>query len=191
VIGGLVRFLGILVVLGVVFGVLWLTGLLVPLESGGTSSMAPSIPACDGRTLAEGFTYKWRDPHRGEIVVFHAAGRIGSTITPDADSRELSVSKRVVALPGDQVLARDGRVFVNGFKIDDITTRPFPRVDVGADQYFVLGDNRSFSQDSRDFGPVPRDAIFGRVFLVFWPLGDFGSPELRHEGPPPGEGLCG
>ena len=104
--------------------------------------------------------------------------------------RDLSLTKRVVAIPGDQVEARDGNVYVNGFKIDDIETKPFPRVEVGSDEYFVLGDNRSFSQDSRDFGAVPRDAIFGRVFMVYWPLGDLGSPEIRHEGPPPGEGLC-
>jgi signal peptidase I len=63
-------------------------------------------------------------------------------------------------------------------------------VQVGPDRYYVLGDNRSDARDSRDFGPVPRDAIFGRVVWVLWPLGDFGSPELRHEGPPPGPGLC-
>jgi signal peptidase I len=184
------RVLAILGVLVVAFGVLWLTGLLVPLASEGTSSMAPTIPACDGRSLAEGFTYKWRDPHRGELVVFHASGTIGGPVTPDADSDDLALTKRVVAIPGDQVQGRDGNVYVNGFKIDDIETEPFPREEVGADEYFVLGDNRSFSQDSRDFGTVPRDAIFGKVFWVFWPLGDFGSPELRHEGPPPGAGLC-
>ena len=111
-------------------------------------------------------------------------------MTPDADSRDLSLSKRVVATPGDEVQGRDGNVYVNGFKIDDIRTAPFPRMKVPSEEYFVLGDNRSFSQDSRDFGPVPRDAIFGRVFLVYWPLDDFGSPELRHIGAPPGSGLC-
>lgn len=186
----LARILGLGLLLVGVFAVLWVTGLVIPLASQGTSSMAPTIPACNGRTLAEGFTYKWRDPHRGELVVFHASGTIGGPVTPDAESREVSLTKRVVALPGDQVVGRDSRVFVNGFKIDDIVTRPFPRVDVGADEYFVLGDNRSFSQDSREFGPVPRAAIFARVFWVFWPLADFGSPELRHEGPPPGAGLC-
>jgi signal peptidase I len=190
VIGVLMRVLAILGVLAVAFGVLWFTGLLVPLNSDGTSSMAPTIPACDGRSLAEGFTYKWRDPQRGELVVFHASGTIGGPVTPDAGSDDLSLTKRVVAIPGDQVQGRDGNVFVNGFKIDDIETEPFPREEIGADEYFVLGDNRSFSQDSRDFGTVPRDAIFGKVFWVFWPLGDFGSPELRHEGPPPGAGLC-
>lgn len=189
-IGVLWRILAILGVLAVAFGVLWFTGLLVPLSSAGTSSMAPTIPACDGRTVAEGFTYKWRDPHRGELVVFHASGTVGGQVTPDAESRDLSLTKRVVALPGDQVQGRDGNVYVNGFKIDDIVTKPFPRVEVGADEYYVLGDNRSFSQDSRDFGAVPRNAIFGRVFMVYWPLGDLGSPEIRHEGPPPGEGLC-
>jgi signal peptidase I len=190
VIGVLWRIMAILGVLAVAFGILWWTGFLVPLQSSGTSSMAPTIPACDGRTLAEGFTYRWRDPHRGEIVAFHASGEVGGPVTPDADSRDLSLSKRVVAIPGDEVVGRDGNVYVNGFKIDDIETEPFPPVAVGQDEYFVLGDNRSFSQDSREFGAVPRDAIFGRVVIGYWPVRDLGSPEIRQAGPPPGEGLC-
>ena len=128
----LVRILGILGLVVGVFAVLWITGLLVPLNSGGASSMAPTIPACNGRVLAEGLTYKRRDPHRGEIVAFHASGTIGGPVTPDAESRDLALQKRVVAIPGDQVVGRDGYVYVNGFKIDDIQTKPFPRVDVGA-----------------------------------------------------------
>jgi signal peptidase I len=190
VLGVLWRLLAIFGVVAVAFGVLWYTGYLVPLQSAGTSSMAPTIPACDGRTLAEGFTYRFRDPHRGELVAFHASGTIGGPVTPDSDSRDLSLTKRVVAIPGDHVVGRDGKVYVNDFMIDEIETAPFPRVNVSTDEYFVLGDNRSFSQDSRDFGSVPRDAIFGRVFMVYWPLGDLGSPELRHAGPPPGAGLC-
>jgi signal peptidase I len=187
----LVRILGILAVLGVAFGVLWIIGLLVPVSAKGTSDMAPSIPACNGRVLVEGFTYRWwRDPHRGEIVAIHASGTEGGDVTPDADSHDVTLTRRVVGLPGDVVVGREGRVYVNEFKIDDIETAPFPRTEVGPDRYFVLGDNRSVSQDSRDFGAVPRESIFRRVVWVFWPLGDFGSPEIRHEGPPPGPGLC-
>ena len=166
------------------------TSLLVPLAMNGTSSEAPAIPACNGRALAEGFTYRFRDPRRGEMVAFHASGEIGGVMTPDASSRELAVVKRVIGIPGDQVVGHDGRAYVNGFKTDDITTTSFKKVDLGNDQYFLLGDNRSYSQDSRDFGVVPRNAIFGRVFLVYWPLGDFGSPEGRHAGKPPGGDLC-
>jgi signal peptidase I len=187
----LVRLLGILAVLGVAFGILWIVGLLVPVSMKGTADMAPSIPACNGRVLVEGFTYRWRrDPERSEIVAIHASGTEGGEVTPDAESDDVTLVRRVVGLPGDEVIGRDGNVYVNGFKIDDIQTAPFPRTEVGPDRYFVLGDNRSATRDSRDFGAVPDDAIFGRVLWVYWPLGDFGSPELRHEGPPPGPGLC-
>jgi signal peptidase I len=149
--------------------------------------MAPTIPACDGRWLAEGFTYRLRDPHRGEFVVFHARGQLGGAVAPDPEARDLSLGKRVIAIPGDSVVGRAGRVFVNGRKADDIPTDPFARTRLAAEQYFVLGDNRTFSQDSRDFGPVPRDAIFGRVVLNYWPLGRFGVPGYDKSLVPPGD----
>jgi signal peptidase I len=151
------------------------------------SSMSPTIPACDGRAIGEGFTYHFRDPHRGEIVVFHVRGVLGGPITPDPDSRDLSLGKRVIGIPGDTVLARHGRVFVNGRKADDIETGDFPPVHLDSEQYFVLGDNRSFSQDSRDFGPVPREAIFGRTFLIYWPIGRVGVPGYEKNLVPPGD----
>jgi signal peptidase I len=171
--------------------VLQSTGLVVSTVAGGKgASNAPTIPACNARTLSEGFTYHFRDPHRGEIVVIHARGQVGSPITPDPQARDLNLTKRVIGVPGDTVVGRDGRVFVNGRKPDDIATAPFPPTHLGAKQYFVLGDNRSAAQDSRAFGPVPRDAIFGRVFLIYWPLGRFGTPGYEKTLVPPGEVIC-
>jgi signal peptidase I len=184
-----VRLVVVLLLLGVALFVLDRADLVTETVASGTSSDAPTF-ACDDRGLAEGFTYRFRDPRRGELVVFHAAGRIGGVITPDADSSGLAVLKRVVGVPGDQVVARGGRVYVNGLKFDDIQTRDFARVDLRTDQYFVLGDNRSFSQDSRDFGPVRRDAIFARAFFVTWPPSHLGRLPSRKAGKPPGEGYC-
>jgi signal peptidase I len=177
------------VALVVVLVILRLTDLVVLVGPGGVSN-SPTIPPCNPRTLAEGFTYHFRDPHRGELVVIHARGHIGGPITPDPHARDLNLTKRVIGVPGDTVVGRDGRVFVNGRKADDIPTAAFPRTHLGPKQYYVLGDNRSVSQDSRAFGPVPRAAIFGRVFLTYWPLGRFGTPGYDKTLVPPGRVDC-
>jgi signal peptidase I len=156
----------------------------------GTSSMAPTLPPCNGQVLVEGFTYRFRNPRRGEIVMFRAEGTIGGEIRPDAHRHNLQINKRVIGVPGDTIVGKNGRVYVDGRPADNIPTEPFPLIHLGHGQYFVMGDNRSASEDSRDFGPVPRGAIYARVILDVWPLHRFGAPRYDKNEKPPGR-LCG
>lgn len=182
--------IGFLILIVMLVGMLSLTGLILTGYAQGTFSMAPTLPGCSGRHLDEDFTYRFRDPHRGEIVLFHARGQIGGSIVPDPHSNQLGITKRVIGIPGDTVVGRSRRVYVNGEKADDIPTDPFPPVHLSNSEYYVLGDNRGASADSRVFGPVPRKAIYGRVVLVFWPLSHFGVPGYNKHLNPPGP-LCG
>ena len=108
--------------------------------------------------------YTFRAPRRGDIVVFRFPGDM---------SRDFV--KRVVGVPGDTVEIRDGVVFVNGESLhepyvingDRGTERPMV---VPEEAYYVLGDNRRASQDSRDWGTVPAENIIGRGWLRYWPL---------------------
>jgi signal peptidase I len=185
-----IRALAIAVMVAIVLVILDFAELLVAVDSNGRASMAPTIPACDGRAYSQGFTYKIRDPERGEIVAIHAARGPDGAIAPDRDATDLVLTLRVAALPGEQIVGRDGSVFVNGIKLDDIRTAPFPPVEVGGEQYFVLGDNRSAAIDSRQFGPILGNAIFGKVFVVFWPLRDFTFRTDPPSGVPPGPVDC-
>jgi signal peptidase I len=124
------------------------------------------------RVLANRFIYHFRSPHRGEIVVFK---------TPPAAERcengaggETFV-KRIIGLPGDTIRERAGTIFVNGKRLSESYVQPAERDQrsglwhVAASMYFMMGDNRASSCDSRDWGAVPRENLIGPVFAVYWP----------------------
>ncbi len=108
--------------------------------------------------------YVFRSPQRGDVVVFHFPG------DPSRD-----FVKRVVGLPGDTVEIRRGTVYVNGTPLEEPYAQASPRsamsaTKLGPRQYFVLGDNRPNSNDSKDWGPVPEENIVGSVWVTYWPM---------------------
>lgn len=184
------RALAIVVIAVAAFVVLDFAELLVPVEPDDSQSMADTMPACDGRVLAQGFTYRFFDPEPGHVVAVHAAENDDGTVTPDRDADDRVLVLRVAAGPGDVIEGRDGTVFVDEVKFDDIETEPFESVTVPNEQYFLLGDNRSAAIDSRTFGPVLGNAIYARVFAVFWPLRDITFRLGRSSGASPGRTAC-
>jgi signal peptidase I len=187
----IIRALAILVIVVAGFVVLDFAELLVPVGPDDDSSMASTIPGCDGRVLAQGLTYRFTDPSPGDVVAVHAAVTDEGDIVPDEDADDRVLVLRVAAEPGDVIVGRAGTVFVNEVKLDDIATEPFPEFEVPNEQYFLLGDNRSAAIDSRTFGPVRGDAIFAKVFAVFWPLRDITFRLGQGSGAPPGTIDCG
>lgn len=159
-----------------------------------SGSMVPALEIGD-RVLVEKVTFRFRDPRRGEIVVFDrpgvtAEGGLGAAVrsffedlgvmSPDED---IALIKRVIGLPGETVEIRAGRVMVDGRVLAEAEVvtdgRSFPPFVVPEDSYFVLGDNRGNSDDSRySLGAVPRDEVIGRAFVVLWPPGN-ASVSLR------------
>ena len=129
------------------------------------TSMEPLL--LDGeRIVVNKFVYRFRPVERGDVVVFWYP-------------RDPSVSfiKRVVGLPGDTVEMRSGRLYVNGVADDERYLPPAfkdqavqPPTEVRPGFYFVLGDHRTSSNDSRSWGEVPERYIYGRAVFRFWPL---------------------
>ena len=184
------RALALVVIVVAALVVLDFAELLVPVEPDDTQSMANTIPACDGRVLAQGLTYRFSDPSPGQIVAVHAADTDDGKIVPDRDAEDRTLLLRVAAGPGDVIEARDGLVFVDDVKFDDLTTEPFGPVTVPNEQFFLLGDNRAAAIDSRTFGPVLENAIFARVFAVFWPLREISFRLGQGSGASPGAIAC-
>ena len=118
-------------------------------------------------------------PERGDVIVFHAPTR------PQRD-----FVKRVIGLPGERVEIRPGSVYVDGVRLDEtyleesnisgsmdcIPNLGLVDCTLQEDQYFVLGDNRGSSNDSRDWGPVQLETIVGKVWFVYWPLTNLPLP---------------
>ncbi len=142
-----------------------------PVKVEGTS-MLPRLVDQE-RIFVNRFIYRFSDIHRGDIVVFWYPR-----------DRSKSFIKRVVAVPGDTVEIRYGAVFVNGQKVDEPYLNPeyrdhdsFRREMVPPGQYFVLGDHRNSSNDSRNWGFVSRDLIYGKAVFRYWPMSRLGPVE--------------
>ncbi len=115
-------------------------------------------------------TYPFHAPRRGEIVVFHPPGQ------PDTE-----FIKRVIGIAGDKIEIRRGQVVLNGITMEEpyVVYKSFSNenrneVTVPEGTFFVMGDNRSQSEDSRAFGPVPQVNIIGKAWLTYWPRSELG-----------------
>ena len=140
-----------------------------PVKVEGTS-MLPGL-ADQERIFINKFVYRFETINRGDIVVFRY---------PRDPSK--SYIKRVVGLPGDKIEISDGRVYVNGRQLSETYIpeqyedwRSYPENVVPPHHYFVLGDHRNLSNDSRDFGPVDEQFIYGKAVFVYWPVEKMGT----------------
>jgi signal peptidase I len=140
-----------------------------PVKVEGTS-MAPGLEDQE-RIFINKFVYDWEPIQRGDIVVFRY---------PRDPSK--SYIKRVIGVAGDSVRIENGRVYVNGQSQweDYVPSRyadpsAYPETVVPAGAYFVLGDHRNMSNDSREFGPVEQKYIYGKAVFIYWPVEKIGS----------------
>jgi signal peptidase I len=147
-----------------------------------SSSMEPTLhcarpgSGCEARfsdrVLANRFIYHFRKPHRGDIIVFE---------TPPLAKQKCGAGgtfvKRLIALPGETWEEKNGMVFIDGKKLIEPYIKPdrrdtgtsYPARKIPDGMYFMMGDNRTQSCDSREWGSVPRKNLIGEVFAVYWP----------------------
>ncbi|HXQ60831.1 MAG TPA: signal peptidase I [Acidimicrobiales bacterium] len=133
-----------------------------------TPSMQPTLLIGD-RILVDKLAYHLHGVGRGDIVVFTTPPKEDSSTVPD-------LVKRVIGLPGDVIRSSGGRVYINGRPLHEpwlppgTVTTGIAKQRVPPNHYFVMGDNRADSQDSRFFGPIARSLIVGHAVMRIWPL---------------------
>jgi signal peptidase I len=125
--------------------------------------------------LTDKITYRKSDPIRGDVIVFHAP--------PPYDSDFI---KRIIGMPGETIMLQGGYVYINGTRLEEIYLpseystgeKSFLRdgvpYKIPENYYIVMGDNRSFSSDSREWGPISRNAIVGKAWFRYWPVNRLG-----------------
>jgi signal peptidase I len=176
------------VALGLAFGIqAWLVKpFRIP-----SGSMEPTL-AIGQRVLVDRVTYHFSKPSRGDIVVFHppkgsesngekcGVPRPNNEPCPVGTTAESSANfiKRIVGLPGDRVKVIGNHAYVNGKRQNDSFAHTTPctevcnlpkEITIPPDHFFMMGDNRGESDDSRDWGPVPKKSLVGHAFFTYWP----------------------
>jgi len=143
-----------------------------------SGSMEPTFDIGD-RIVVNKVVYNFRRPQRLEVIVFRAV--------PSMSEAKKDLIKRVIGLPGEKLEVKKGEVYVNDKLLKeahplynnyyDLNSLPavFGPVQIPVDSYFVMGDNRPASADSRYWGSLPKKNIIGKAFLRIWPLTEFGS----------------
>lgn len=130
-------------------------------------SMEPTLE--DGQYLVVNkMVYRLHEPQRGDIVVFH-----------DPRNGDRKLIKRVIGLPGEILEIKNGRVYINEQRLNEsyipnLGSSSRPPGPIPDDCYFVMGDNRNNSSDSRSWGPLPREKIVGKAWLTYWPPSRWG-----------------
>jgi signal peptidase I len=132
-------------------------------------SMAPTLKIND-RVLVNKMSYRLHDIHRGDVVVFESVPGDGAT---------KDLIKRVIGLPGETVESQDGHILINGRVLKEpylgpsVVTGALEKITIPPGHYWVMGDNRPNSRDSRFFGAIPKSLIIGRAFVRVWPVNAF------------------
>jgi signal peptidase I len=136
-------------------------------------SMEPNFHQGD-YLLVDELSFRFREPRRGEVIVFRYPPR-----------PQLRYIKRIIGLPGDEVVIKNGLVLINGKILDEseylpqgTQTQGYLEIKLGENEYFVLGDNRNASSDSRFWGPLKKENIIGRVFFRAWPFSALAKIEI-------------
>jgi signal peptidase I len=148
-----------------------------------SESMLPTLEVND-RLMVEKISYLFREPERGDIIVFSPP----DSLREKNPNLKDALIKRVIGLPGEKVEVRAGKVFINDRPLaeDYIAERPTyqwgPEI-IPKDSYLVLGDNRNNSYDGHYWGYVSRDDIIGRAAFRFWPPGRVGNIQQEVEQP--------
>ena len=154
-----------------------------------SESMEPTLDV-NQRVLVDRVSLRFSSPHRGDVVVFKPPLGADNNVCgarhpsdqacprPTRDRSKTNFIKRVVGEPGDRLQVIEGRVYINGEREKEpyiepdagcaICNLPQP-VTIPEDHFFMMGDNRGESADSREWGPVPEDWIIGNAFFTYWP----------------------